>query len=104
LLQAQAILKTAGDGPKENTSLGELHAEGHFRRELSTLKMLLSGYLHREKSILTDRLSGDARFFLLGEGMEREVLWDFWKILPGKGTVTRGCAPVRPRPMLVKYW
>src|SRR5450759_1274692 len=73
LIPRTSTLKTAGDGPKADTSDCEVHAEGHFRRRLSTLKMLLSGHLHKEKSILADRKTPPARFFLFGKG---KILWE----------------------------
>jgi hypothetical protein len=46
----------------------EVHAEGRFLRSFSTLKMLLSGYLDEEKTILAEHRTLSAKFFLFGKG------------------------------------
>src|SRR5712692_8456593 len=76
---------TAGDRPRNDTSIWEVHAEGHFRRRLSTLKMLLSGHLHRGKLILTDRKTASAKFFPF---WGREDFVGLRKILPGTPGLT----------------
>src|SRR5712692_7469004 len=80
-----ALLKTAEDRPQDDTSIREVHAEGHLRRRLSTLKMLLSGHLHRGKLILTDRRTAPAKFFPF---WGREDFVGLRKILPGTPGLT----------------
>lgn len=70
-----------------DTSLREVHAEGHLRRTLSTLKMLLRGHLPKEEFILTDRKMPSARFFLLGKG---KICWEI-----GRFCVVCGRKPLR---------
>jgi hypothetical protein len=80
---------------KDDTSISEVHAEGHFRRRLSTLKMLLSGHLHEENSILTDQNTPPARFCLFGKG---KILWEIGRFCAERlyqnethGDVRPGC-------------